>query len=107
MPEISGAKQAGMFYWVTRDPTGSRALVEAAGRDFKLTVDFCDYKELAERVRVAPCELVGIELDAEPAQALALVKEIHQRLPHVSIIAASADGSDAMIRGALEAGARD
>src|SRR5262245_57994724 len=107
MPQSGETKGGGSIFWVAPNPAGSRELVETTARGFKLAVRFCAYGELIDQLRTAPCELVGVELDANPSQALALVKELHQRFPHVTIIAASSDGSDTTIRGALEAGASD
>src|SRR5216684_1956296 len=107
MPEIGETKRKGMLFWVCPDPASSRELIEATAREFDLAARFCDYGDLFDRVRTTPCELLGVELDANPGQALTLIKDLHQRLPLMTIIAASGDGSDTMIRAALEAGARD
>jgi pilus assembly protein CpaE len=107
MPQTDEVKAEGSVFWVTSNPAGSRDLVETTARGFKLGVQFCAYTEVIERLRSAPCVLVGIEFDGGPDQALTVLKEVHQRLPHLTILAASSDGSDAMIRAALEAGASD
>jgi pilus assembly protein CpaE len=106
MPQTDEVKAVGSVFWVTSTPGGSRELVETTARGFKLGVQFCAYGEVVERLRTASCVLVGIEFDASP-EPLTVLKELHQRLPHLAILAASSDGSDTMIRAALEAGASD
>src|SRR5262245_39862028 len=107
MIQGSETKSEKVLFWATPTPAANRELVEGTAREFKLSARYCDYGELLDRLRAVPSELVGIELDANPGQALSLVKDLHARLPHVTIITASSDGSDAMIRAALEAGASD
>src|SRR5262245_12945455 len=91
MPQSGETKGGGMIFWVAPNLAGSRELVETTARGFKLTVRFCAYGEVIDQLRTAPCELIGIELDANPAQGLALIKELHQRFSHLTILAASGD----------------
>src|ERR1043166_3154911 len=107
MPQTDQVKAEGSVFWVSANPTATRDLVETTTRGFKLGVQFCTHAEIIERLRSGACILVGIEFDAAPDQALTVLKEVHHRLPHVPILAASSDASDTMIRSALEAGASD
>ncbi len=97
----------GTLLWVGGEGSASRALVEAATHEFKLAVRFCAPAELFEAIRSARCELVGLELDADPRTGLALLAEIHQRMPRLTLLAAADDASVAVIRAALDAGASD
>ena len=96
----------GNLLWVTADPGPSRNLVETTAREFKLAAQFCAPGELLDVARAGHCDLVGFELD-EPNQSLALVRKLHERMPRLIILAASAESSVPIIRGALEAGASD
>jgi pilus assembly protein CpaE len=95
------------FVWVTEDATASRELLEDAGREFGMKPRFCRADEVLDVIRVARVDLVGIELGAEPSAGLALLRELHERLPRVTMLAASADPGVTLIRAALEAGAAD
>jgi len=95
------------FVWVTEDAAASRELLEDAGREFGMTPHFCRAAEVLEVIRSARVDLVGIELGAEPSAGLALLRELHERLPRVTMLAASADPSVTVLRAALDAGAVD
>jgi pilus assembly protein CpaE len=105
---VSGEKEViGALLWVT-DGTAGRELLESAGRDFKLTVRICAHGELLERLRGERYDLVGIELGGtDPSPVLAQLREVHQRMPRLTIFAAWGGADDAVIRAALEAGAMD
>lgn len=95
------------FLWVTEEAGPNRELVESTGREFGMTPRFCRTGEVLEVIRSARVDLVGVELAAEPRAGLALLRELHERLPRVTILAASADPSVTLIRAALDAGATD
>jgi pilus assembly protein CpaE len=95
------------FVWVTEDAAASRELLEGAGREFGMTPHFCRAAEVLEVIRSARVDLVGIELGVEPSAGLALLRELHERLPRVTMLAASADPSVTVLRAALDAGAVD
>ena len=105
---VSGEKEIiGALLWVT-DGAGGRELLETAARDFRLTIRFCPYAELLERLRGERYDLVGIELGGtDPSPALAQLRDIHQRLPRLTIFAAWSGTDVAVMRAALEAGAND
>jgi pilus assembly protein CpaE len=92
--------------WAT-DGAGPRELVEATAGEVGLAVRFCALRELGETARAAQDDPIGIEIGADAGHALALVAELHSRLPRTTILVASADGSVGFIRKALEAGAHD
>ena len=104
------APEEGMLLWARPDGAagpGSVELLRAAVREFKLGVHCCTYGELPELIRTRRCELVGIELDADAEPAVALIKRLHDRLPALTIFAASDDPSISLLRALLEAGASD
>src|SRR5439155_456122 len=104
------APEEGMLLWARPDGAagpGSVELLRAAVRELKLGVHCCTYGELPELIRTRRCELVGIELDADAEPAVALIKRLHDRLPALTIFAASDDPSISLLRALLEAGASD
>jgi pilus assembly protein CpaE len=52
-------------------------------------------------------DLVAIEIDANPNDALGLIKGLHERLPQLTLFAVSTDASVHMMRAAIDAGAGD
>lgn len=98
---------AGTLFWVTPEPAGRRELVEAAATEIGLPVRFCVSSALFGLLRSELCELIGIEVGDSVEQALALVKELHERMPRLAILVAARDTSVALMRSALEAGATD
>jgi pilus assembly protein CpaE len=95
------------FLWVTDETGANRELIESAGREFGMKPRFCRPAEVLDVIRSARVDLVGIELPAESRVSLALLRELHERLPRVTILAASADPGVTLIRAALDAGATD
>jgi pilus assembly protein CpaE len=102
----SSAEQRGALAWAGTD-ADSRTLVESAAVDFKLSVRCCPPGELLDLIRGNTVDLVGIELGEDPRQGLGLLKELHDRLPRLSVIVASRDSSVPVMRAALERGAFD
>jgi pilus assembly protein CpaE len=96
----------GTMLWAG-DGTPARELVEATARDIGLAVCFCELRELGDSSRASQSDVIAIETGADPAHALALVAELHGRLPQATILLASPDGSVGFIRQALQAGASD
>src|SRR5438552_3134834 len=104
------APEEGTLLWARPDGAagpGSLELLRAAVREFKLGVHCCTYGELPELIRTRRCELVGIELGADAEAAVALIKRLHDRLPTLTIFAASDDPGVSVLRAVLEAGASD
>lgn len=95
------------FLWVTPEVSCNREPIESAAREFDLSVQFCPYRGLFERLRAEPCDPIGVELGQSSEQGLALIKELRERMPRVTILAASHDTDVAMLRAAFEAGASD
>ena len=91
------------FLWVTDDANGDHELLESAGREFGMPPRFCRAAEVLELIRRARVDLVGVELGSEPQPGLALLRELHERLPRVTMLAASADHGVEVIRAALAA----
>ena len=58
-----------------------------------LAVCFCALQELGGREPRLASDVIAIETGADPARALALVAELHGRLPRATILLASPDGS--------------
>lgn len=96
----------GTILWVAAD-AGSREMAEGVAREFRLGALFRTPDQVFEAIREQRCDLIVLELPLEPRGALALLKDIHERLPRVTIFAASADPSVSVIRAAIEAGAGD
>ena len=96
----------GTMLWAG-DGTPARELVEATARDLGLAVCFCALQELGDSSRASQSDVISIETGDDPARALALVAEVHGRLPQATILLASPDGSAGFIRRALQAGASD
>ncbi len=82
----------GTMLWAG-DGTPARELVEATARDLGLAVCFCALQELGDSSRASQSDVIAIETGADPARALALVAEVHGRLPQATILLASPDGS--------------
>lgn len=100
--------QRGVLLWVTAEPSAeSRELVTAVAREFGRTARFCSHEEMAAVVSAGGVDVVGLELGSQPETASALLEDFRRRMPRVTLFAASANGSVAMIRAALSAGASD
>jgi pilus assembly protein CpaE len=95
----------GTCVWASDAP--DRELIEAIAGELGLQVRFCALRELGDSTKEGRHELVGIEVDGNPARALTLVSELRGRLPLAGILVASPDSSVGFIRKALEAGASD
>jgi pilus assembly protein CpaE len=93
--------------WATHDESGGGALVVAAARDVGMQAQLCSPRELFEVVRPAKFEIVGIELGSEPREGLAVIRQLHDRFPRLTIVAGVGESSVATLRAALEAGATD
>jgi pilus assembly protein CpaE len=98
---------AAAMLWVMEEGSASRDLVESAAREFSLAPRFCSPREVLEVIRHARVDLIGLELAPEAQARLPLLRELHERLPHVTILAASAEPSVALMRAALDGGAAD
>ena len=104
------APEEGTLLWARPDGEGGAGGIEplrAAVREFKLAVHCCGYAELPELIRTRRCELVGVEVGADAEAAAALIKRLHERLPALTIFAASDDPGVSLLRTLLEAGATD
>jgi DNA-binding NarL/FixJ family response regulator len=97
----------GTLVWAAQGPSANQAVVEAAARDLDLGVRFSTHAELLERLRNERCNVVCIEFGYDAHPGLALLKQVVERMPRLTIVVASNDASVAMIRAVLEAGAAD
>ena len=88
------------------DDAANRHLLQATAEELGLRVRLCALRELAGTAD-ARDQLIGLETGADRARALALVAEVHGRLPRAAILLASPNGDLGFIRAALEAGACD
>jgi len=93
--------------WATNDQTGSGNIVLTIANDLGLTAQVCTPRDIFDVVRPARFDLVGVELGAEPREGLALIRQLHDRFPRLSIVAALGESGIATLRAALEAGASD
>jgi pilus assembly protein CpaE len=93
--------------WATTDEAGSGKLVSSVAHELGLVAQVCTPQELFDVLRPGRFELIGIELGAEPREGLGLIRQVHDRFPRLTIVAALAQTGVATLRAALEAGASD
>ena len=93
--------------WATNDDQGTGALLLGAARDLGLSAQICSPRDVFEIVRPARFDLIGIELGKEAREGLALIRQIHDKFPRLTIIAGIVESGVATIRAAFEAGASD
>ena len=98
---------SGKLIWATPDGVGGPEALETAAREFGLLVRHCSHARLLDLIRDEGCDLAVIDFGTRAGDGLALLKEVHGRLPRLTIFAASPDGSFEVLRAALEAGAAD
>ena len=92
--------------WATNDHA-SGTLVLTIANELGLTAQVCTPRDIFDVVRPARFDLVGVELGVEPREGLALIRQLHDRFPRLSIVAALGESGIATLRAALEAGAGD
>lgn len=97
----------GKILWATQDESGAGKLITAVAAELRLTAQVCTPREVFEVLRPAKFDLVGIEVGREPREGIALIRQIHDRFPRLTIIAALPESGVATLRAALEAGASD
>ena len=97
----------GTIVWAADDSAAHRDALETTARALGLTVQFCAPRDAADRAAAGHARVIGLEAGADHARALALVGEIHGRLPRATILLASHDRDSSFMRAALEAGASD
>ena len=93
--------------WATNDEAGSGALVKKAAGDLALPAQICELREIFEVVRPSRFDLVGIDIGTEAREGLAIIRQLHDRFPRVTIVAALPEAGVSTLRAALEAGATD
>lgn len=92
--------------WATNDD-GSAKLVQSVAADIGLVAQTCTPREIFEVVKPSRFDLVGIDLGREPREGLALIRQLHDRFPRLTIVAAVIESGVSTLRAALEAGASD
>jgi pilus assembly protein CpaE len=92
--------------WATTDDA-SAALIASVTADLGLTAQTCTPREIFEVVKPSRFDLVGIDLGREPREGLALIRQLHDRFPRLTIVAAVMESGVSTLRAALEAGASD
>src|SRR5258706_2363500 len=102
-PEQPGKR----LLWATASHVADREVLESAAAAFSLTVRYCSPNELASFLRPGGDHLVGIELTDDPAVSLTIIRELHVRMPTVTVIAASENADVDFIRAALHAASSD
>lgn len=104
---VKDIKSSETFVWVSEGEPQGQDLLTTTAAEFKLDVRFCGYEDALALLRNERWGLVGIEVGADPQNGVRLLKQIGERLPRVTLFAASADTSVATIRALLEAGASE
>lgn len=106
MPETP--QKLGQILWVTADVRPEhRELIQATGHEFQMEAHFCSHDEFNDLAPARRWRLVGVELGENSKEDIDRIKALHQRLPHVTILVASADQSIGTMRTVLAAGATD
>jgi pilus assembly protein CpaE len=93
--------------WATDDEAHAGTLVQSAAKDLGISAQVCTPREVMNVIRPAKFDLVGIELGKEPREGIALIRQLHDRFPRLTIVAGVAESGVATLRAALEAGASD
>jgi pilus assembly protein CpaE len=101
-----GTDSEARLLWATTDET-SGALVLAAAKDLGFGAQVCASRDVLDLVRPARFDLVGIELGLEARDGIALIRQLHDRFPRLTIIAALPESNVSTLRAAFEAGASD
>jgi pilus assembly protein CpaE len=105
MSDMHESESGRRLLWAAAEST-DRELLETAAGEFELYVRVCSPSDLSRLVRPAG-DLVGIELPRDSSTGLAVIRELRERAPGASIIAASADADVELMRAAMQAGACD
>jgi pilus assembly protein CpaE len=96
----------GTMIWASEDAV-NRELLETTAAELGLDVRFCAPGDLVDAAATGQPRVVGLIADAEQRRTVALVAQLHERLPRMAILVAAHDGDLGFVRAALEAGASD
>ncbi len=96
----------GVLLWVAESPPADRDLISQTAREFRLVTFDCRPAEVFDTLGGHRCRLVAIDLDGD-GQALATLRQVRERFPHLPLLAVSSNGSTEAIRAAVTAGASD
>ena len=97
----------GTLLWVGAAAGDGRKVVEASARDLGLVVRFCAAAEVLEAAAAASPDVIGVELPKGSGAGLSLVRQLAEAGDGAPTVVAAEDGSMAVMRAALEAGAAD
>jgi pilus assembly protein CpaE len=103
---MSSADNEARLLWATDDESTGK-LVQSAAHDLGLQAHVCTPAELSQVLRPARFDLVGIELGGEAREGLAIIRQVHDRFPRLTIVAGVPGSTVSALRAALEAGASD
>ena len=95
------------FLWVSSAAASDQEILQATAREFELTLHLTTPEKLWETVRSHRFTVVGIDVGASPEQGITLLRQLREKMPALTVVAASRDTSTHLIRSALEAGAFD
>lgn len=97
----------GTLLWVGAAAGDARKVVEASARDLGLVVRFCTTEDVREAAAAASPDVIGLELPKGSGSGLSLVTQLAEAGDGAPTVVAAEDGSMAVMRAALEAGAVD
>src|SRR5437868_3595271 len=89
------------------DSAPDRDLLNAVSAALKMSARICPLAELPGLVRAGGGDIVGVELDPDRERGLAIIRQLHARVPGATIIAAAANTDVDLMRAALASGACD
>src|SRR5436189_1725816 len=90
--------------WATADEAASGSLVLAAAGDLGFAAQICSPREIFDILKPSRFDLVGVEIARDARDGINVVRQIHERFPRVTIVAAITDSGVGTLRAALEAG---
>src|ERR1700756_2736264 len=95
---------SGKFIWAAPTETSGSDVLENAATEFGLVIRYCSHGRLLDVVRDEGCDVVGIDFGPRHGEALALLRDLHARVPRLTIFAAAQEGGFEVLRAALDAG---
>lgn len=96
-----------ILLWVTEHSRAHVEQVEPAARELGIRVRLCKHDDLEATLRQSRFHMVGLELPDLSEHSLAVLRDVHERLPDAVIFIVSPDASVATMRTAMQAGASD
>jgi len=96
-----------ILLWVTEHSRAHGEHLEPAARELGIRVRHCRHEDLEATLRQSRFHMVGLELPDRSDASLAVLRDVHERLPDAVIFVVSPDSSVATMRAAMQAGASD